>query len=188
MLVRRRCLEAVGAFDATLPVFGCEDWDLWLRLARRYAIVAVDEELVRYRVHEANTRPEQVMASGLAVLDRLYADPGVEREAGIAAGFEAEGELDGVPDDVQLVTYRVAQEAVTNVIQHADAGHLRVRLIGAADGAIELRVSDDGAGYAGGRSKERLGIAGMRERALLCGGELTVESEPGAGTRVTLQA
>ena len=112
----------------------------------------------------------------------------VEREAGIAAGFEAEGELDGVPDDVQLVTYRVAQEAVTNVIQHADAGHLRVRLIGAADGAIELRVSDDGNGYAGGRSNERLGIAGMRERALLCGGELTVESEPGAGTRVTLQA
>jgi two-component system sensor histidine kinase UhpB len=112
----------------------------------------------------------------------------VEREAGIAAGFEAEGELDGVPDDVQLVTYRVAQEAVTNVIQHADAGHLRVRLIGAADGAIELRVSDDGTGYAGGRSNERLGIAGMRERALLCGGELTVESEPGAGTRVTLQA
>ena len=112
----------------------------------------------------------------------------VEREAGIAAGFEAEGELDGVPDDVQLVTYRVAQEAVTNVIQHADAGHLRVRLIGAADGAIELRISDDGTGYAGGRSNERLGIAGMRERALLCGGELTVESEPGAGTRVTLQA
>ena len=112
----------------------------------------------------------------------------VEREAGIAAGFEAEGELDGVPDDVQLVTYRVAQEAVTNVIQHADAGHLRVRLIGAANGAIELRVSDDGTGYAGGRSNERLGIAGMRERALLCGGELTVESEPGAGTRVTLQA
>ena len=112
----------------------------------------------------------------------------VEREAGIAAGFEAEGELDDVPDDVQLVTYRVAQEAVTNVIQHADAGHLRVRLIGAADGAIELRISDDGTGYAGGRSNERLGIAGMRERALLCGGELTVESEPGAGTRVTLQA
>ena len=112
----------------------------------------------------------------------------VEREAGIAAGFEAEGKLDDVPDDVQLVTYRVAQEAVTNVIQHADAGHLRVRLIGAADGAIELRVSDDGTGYAGGRSNERLGIAGMRERALLCGGELTVESEPGAGTRVTLQA
>jgi two-component system, NarL family, sensor histidine kinase UhpB len=112
----------------------------------------------------------------------------VEREAPIAAGFEAEGKLDDVPEDVQLVTYRIAQEAVTNVVQHADAAHLRVRLIGADGGAIELRVSDDGVGYAGGRSKERLGIAGMRERALLCGGELKVESEPGAGTRVTLQA
>src|SRR4029453_16924992 len=65
------------------PVYGCEDWDLWLRLARRWAFVAVDEELVRYRVHDGNTRPEQVMASGLAVLDRLYADPAVAREAGI---------------------------------------------------------------------------------------------------------
>ena len=111
----------------------------------------------------------------------------VEREAGVAAGLEVEGDVQGLPDDVQLVTYRVAQEAVTNVVQHADAEHLRVRLIGTGE-AIELRVSDDGVGYVGGRSSERLGIAGMRERALLCGGELTVESEPGAGTRVTLQA
>ena len=65
---------------------------------------------------------------------------------------------------------------------------MRVRLIGAGDG-LELRVSDDGVGFdAQPRPSERLGIAGMRERALLCGGELTVESEPGAGTRVTLRA
>jgi two-component system sensor histidine kinase UhpB len=108
-------------------------------------------------------------------------------EAGIVAGFESEGEIERMPDELQLVTYRVAQEAVTNVLQHADAEHLRVRLIGAGE-AIELRVSDDGAGYEGGRGRERLGIAGMRERALLCGGELSVESVPGAGTRVTLRA
>jgi glycosyltransferase involved in cell wall biosynthesis len=83
MVVRRRCLDAVGGFDATLPAFGCEDWDLWMRLARRYSIVAVDEELVRYRQHDGNTSPEQVMASGLAVLDRLYADAAVAGEAGI---------------------------------------------------------------------------------------------------------
>ena len=111
----------------------------------------------------------------------------VEREAGIRAGFEVEGNVDDLPENLQLVTYRVAQEAVTNVVQHADAEHLRVRLIGSA-AALELRVSDDGSGYAGGRANEKLGIAGMRERALLCGGALTVESEPGAGTRVTLQA
>ena len=111
----------------------------------------------------------------------------VAQEAGIRAGFEVEGNVDDLPEDLQLVTYRVAQEAVTNVVQHADAEHLRVRLIGGA-AALELRVSDDGNGYAGGRASEKLGIAGMRERALLCGGALTVESEPGAGTRVTLQA
>ena len=111
----------------------------------------------------------------------------VDREGTITAGFESEGEIDGFSDDVQLVTYRVAQEAVTNVIQHADADHMRVRLIRAGE-ALELRVSDDGVGWDGGRDDERLGIAGMRERALLCGGELTVESQPGAGTRVTLRA
>jgi two-component system, NarL family, sensor histidine kinase UhpB len=111
----------------------------------------------------------------------------VDKDRGIAAGFEAEGDLDGLSDEVQLVTYRVAQEAVTNVVQHANAEHMRVRLIG-AEGGLELRVSDDGVGWEGGRSHEHLGIAGMRERALLCGGQLTVESEPGAGTRVTLRA
>ncbi len=111
----------------------------------------------------------------------------VDRERGITAGFEAEGELEGFSEEVQLVTYRVAQEAVTNVIQHSEAEHLRVRLIG-VDDALELRVSDDGVGYDGTREHDRLGIAGMRERALLCGGELTVESEPGSGTRVTLRA
>jgi len=110
----------------------------------------------------------------------------VDRKAGIAASFEVEGAVDALPEAVQLVAYRVAQEAVTNVVQHADARHLRVRLIG-SEGVIELRISDDGVGWTGGRENERLGIAGMRERALLCGGELTVESEPGAGTRVTLQ-
>lgn len=111
----------------------------------------------------------------------------VDRKRGIAAGFEAEGDVDGLSQEVQLVTYRVAQEAVTNVIQHAEAEHMRVRLIGAGEG-LELRVSDDGVGYDGNLGRERLGIAGMRERALLCGGELTVESVPGSGTRVTLRA
>jgi two-component system sensor histidine kinase UhpB len=111
----------------------------------------------------------------------------VDRDDHVTAGFEAEGDLDDLSDEVQLVTYRVAQEAVTNVVQHAEAEHLRVRLIRVDEG-LELRVSDDGVGYDGLNTNERLGIAGMRERALLCGGELMVESEPGGGTRVTLRA
>ena len=131
-------------------------------------------------------RPTTLDDLGLkAALATLVEEVG--REAPIATGFEVEGDVDALPETIQLVAYRVAQEAVTNVIQHADAQHLRVRLIGSGD-AIELRIADDGVGWEGGRESERLGIAGMRERALLCGGELTVESAPGAGTRVTLHA
>lgn len=131
-------------------------------------------------------RPTTLDDLGLkAALATLVEEVG--REAPIATGFEVEGDVDALPETIQLVAYRVAQEAVTNVVQHADAQHLRVRLIGSGD-AIELRIADDGVGWEGGRESERLGIAGMRERALLCGGELTVESAPGAGTRVTLHA
>lgn len=76
VVARRHCLDAVGAFDPTLPVLGCEDWDLWLRLARRWPVAAVDAELTFYRRHGANTDWAQVMASGLAVVDRHYALPG----------------------------------------------------------------------------------------------------------------
>lgn len=84
VLARRTCLDAVGGFDATLLVYGCEDWDLWLRLARRYPVTVVDEELTLYRRHPANTAWRQVMASGLRVIDKVYADPEVVREASIS--------------------------------------------------------------------------------------------------------
>ncbi len=83
VLARRDHVARAGGFDATLPVFGCEDWDLWLRLARHAPVVAIADELVRYRRHAGNTGWEQVLRSGLAVLDRLYADPAVADEAGL---------------------------------------------------------------------------------------------------------
>jgi two-component system sensor histidine kinase UhpB len=89
--------------------------------------------------------------------------------------------------EVELVIYRVAQEALTNVLRHAEAAHCLVEL-NAGDGAVELRVADDGVGIAsvdGGA--ETIGIEGMRERALLTNGTLDIESRPGEGTRVTLR-
>jgi len=84
VVARRDLLEAAGGFDATLPVYGCEDWDLWLRLARRHPVVAVDEELTLYRQHAGNTTREQLLQSAFCVIDRLYADPEVARLAGIS--------------------------------------------------------------------------------------------------------
>jgi glycosyltransferase involved in cell wall biosynthesis len=84
VVARRRCLDEVGGFDETLPAYGCEDWDVWLRIARRHPITVVDDELTLYRVHAGNTPVESLLASGLAVLDRRYAEPGTAEAAGLS--------------------------------------------------------------------------------------------------------
>jgi two-component system sensor histidine kinase UhpB len=105
----------------------------------------------------------------------------------IEAEFSADGNFSDLGDDAQLVVYRVAQEALSNATRHSGAGHVVVRLRRSdADGGVELEVVDDGRGFAFDDSEGGLGIAGMRERALLVGGELTIESRPGHGTSVRL--
>jgi two-component system sensor histidine kinase UhpB len=110
----------------------------------------------------------------------------LDRQGAVAAGFEAEGALGDLPADVQLVVYRVAQEALSNAVRHADAAHVEVRL-GREDDTVTLAVADDGRGFAFDRIDAGLGLSGMRERALLVGGDLQVESRPGEGTRVRLK-
>jgi two-component system, NarL family, sensor histidine kinase UhpB len=104
----------------------------------------------------------------------------------VDASFEAEGDFSELGDDAQLVVYRVAQEALANAARHSGAGRVGVRLRRRGDGGVELEVADDGRGFAFDDAEGGLGIAGMRERALLVGGELTIESRPGRGTTVRL--
>ena len=108
------------------------------------------------------------------------------RTTPITTSFHASGSLTDLPQDVQLVLYRVAQEALSNATRHSDASAIRVRLARSGD-QVELIVSDDGRGFSFDRAARGLGIPGMRERALLVGGDLQVESRPELGTRVTLR-
>jgi two-component system sensor histidine kinase UhpB len=112
----------------------------------------------------------------------------VEQLAGgeMAAEFAAEGDFSDLGDDAQLVVYRVAQEALSNAARHSGAGRVEARLTRPDSGGVRLEVADDGRGFAFDESESGLGIAGMRERALLVGGELTIESRPGRGTTVRL--
>jgi two-component system, NarL family, sensor histidine kinase UhpB len=113
----------------------------------------------------------------------------VDRGGSIRASFSSDGDLGVLPSDVQLVVYRVAQEALSNAVRHSGAGSVSVRLNRARDrGAdrIELTVRDDGRGFSFDEAARGLGLAGMRERALLVGGEVRVESRPELGTRVRL--
>lgn len=88
--------------------------------------------------------------------------------------------------EVDLVLYRVAQEALTNVMRHAEASSAEVALAVAEDG-LRLTVRDDGRGMPDGAAEGiRNGLVGMRERAMLVGGALAIQSAPGQGTVVRL--
>jgi two-component system sensor histidine kinase UhpB len=110
----------------------------------------------------------------------------LERQGALEADFEVDGTLGELPPDVQLVVYRVAQEALSNAVRHADAERVTV-VLGREDDTVTLAVSDNGHGFAFDQIGTGMGIGGMRERALLVGGDLQVESRQGEGTRVRLR-
>jgi signal transduction histidine kinase len=104
--------------------------------------------------------------------------------------IEFEGErLARLPEHVEVAAFRIVQEAVSNVVHHAQASKASVR-VAALPNALRVEVTDDGVGFdvaeAGARTRtgESVGLMGMRERAELAGGSLNVESARGRGTTV----
>ncbi|MFC4524993.1 sensor histidine kinase, partial [Cupriavidus pinatubonensis] len=95
-----------------------------------------------------------------------------------------------VPEQTAIAMFRIVQEALSNVVRHADATVVGVSLA-QADGQIELRVQDNGGGWdkkpAGTEPRKSLGLLGIRERARLLGGAVEVDSEPGKGFRLTVK-
>jgi two-component system sensor histidine kinase UhpB len=94
--------------------------------------------------------------------------------------------VEALTDDQELVVYRVAQEALTNVARHARAARARVEL-SQRDGTVTLIVRDDGRGLPSGALESSSGIRGMRERALLVGGRIDIGPAAGGGTEVALR-
>ncbi len=106
---------------------------------------------------------------------------------GIRATFHRDGPAPKLSSEEQLVIYRVTQESLSNVVQHSGAGRVSVEL--SSIGRTVLRIRDDGSGFEvppNGSASSRLGVSGMRERALLVGGRLNVFSAPGKGTTIEL--
>jgi two-component system sensor histidine kinase UhpB len=145
--------------------------------------------LANQAMRELLSLARQLRPTALDDLGLAAATAGLVEQLGhgeIVAEFDGDGDFSDLSDDAQLVVYRVAQEALSNAARHSGAGRVGVRLGRLDGGGVELAVSDDGRGFAFDESEGGLGIAGMRERALLIGGELTIESRPGRGTTVRL--
>ncbi len=92
-----------------------------------------------------------------------------------------------LPPDVETTIFRIVQESLSNIRQHARAGNASVRLEQHGDNAVRIVVQDDGIGFDSLRiADDRFGIEGIRQRAWLLGGEPLIASSPGSGTTVTV--
>ena len=107
-------------------------------------------------------------------------------KGGVALNVTLTGQYHPLPVRVEAGLFRMAQEAFTNVVNHARAQHLDVTLIITPDQA-ELVIEDDGQGFDAAQiPKGRYGLTGINERARLLNGHLTLETCPGEGTRLTV--
>jgi signal transduction histidine kinase len=157
-----------------------------------------DPHATREALGAIRTASRQALAELRAALGLLRADgpllhpqPDLGQVAELVAQAEATGlrvdlrmpDLDGLSPVVGLTAYRVVQEALTNVVRHADAGSVVVSI--RPDGEVLLvEVTDDGHGPAPGTGGAGLGLVGMRERAEALGGTVAAGPRPDGGYRV----
>lgn len=128
-------------------------------------------------------RPEALddlgLHAALVALSRRFSE-----QSGISVLRSFEAPADALDPEVEMAIYRIAQECLANVARHSGASEVRIELT-ERDGALVLRVADDGRGI--GDAEPGYGIQGMRERALLIGGELRFVSPAGGGLAVELE-
>ncbi|MDY7079809.1 MAG: sensor histidine kinase [Chloroflexota bacterium] len=122
---------------------------------------------------------------GLSLALRQLATETAQR-ANLHLDLSVPEHLPSLTPAVEQCIYRVAQEAAANAVHHANAHRLTVRL--AFNGGVSLQVSDDGRGFdpRQAESAGHFGLSGMRERAQLVGGDLSISSHPGGGTTIQL--
>ena len=138
-----------------------------------------------------NLRPSVLDELGLAAVLRVSSTEFTER-TGLPVKLACVQLIARLPADTELTLYRILQETLKNVEQHARARHVTVHLTKQGD-LVQLTINDDGIGFdpdhhpARRKGKSGLGLLGMRERATYVGGTLNVQSAPGRGTTIRAQ-
>jgi len=127
-------------------------------------------------------RPSSLESDGLVQALRTHATA-VQRRTGLVIVVDAEP-IDRLPLTAEEALYRIGQEALHNVVKHANASNSTIRIWREGD-RVRLSVTDDGSGFdPGAVPRGHLGLIGMRQRVDLVGGELRVESRAGHGTLI----
>jgi signal transduction histidine kinase len=158
------------------------------------SLQTVRRTLQQVRDMSLDLRPSLLDDLGLVPALRWYADRQAQR-AGFAVHFGADLPEMRLPVDVETTCFRVVQEALTNVVRHAQAQRVSIQLRQGQE-SLDLNILDDGRGFDVERALQRaagggsLGLLGMQERVHFAGGEMDIQSAPGHGTeiRVSLPA
>jgi signal transduction histidine kinase len=144
------------------------------------------EILVKVRRLARDLRPPVLDALGLKVAMQTYCTE-FTRRTGLPVIFEADASLPSLADTYNITFYRALQEALTNVVKHAQASQVWVDLSVEED-RVNLTVQDNGVGFsAQGPDSNGIGLAGLRERITVAGGTLNLKSTPGRGTVLSVQ-
>lgn len=149
-----------------------------------YVMSLADRGLTEMRALIFELRPESLEQEGLiAALSRQIAATEARWDIAIASHLEDEPDI---PLAAKEALYRIGQESLHNVVKHAQAHHIEFSLA-SHNGGVTMTVSDDGIGFnTGDTFPGHLGLQSMRERAEAIGGALQISSEPGTGTKVTV--
>ena len=155
------------------------------RLGDKSLTIRIDETMQIVRRIASELRPSVLDQLGLeAAIESLVRE--TTQRTGIAVIFHAD-DFPRLPDEIASHSFRIIQEALTNVVRHSKATRVDVSVRRVGD-VIILGVEDNGVGFTpqtlSGLSS--LGLVGMRERALACGGRLVIRGEPGRGTGIAV--
>ncbi len=136
----------------------------------------------------ADLRPSHLDDLGLPAALRWYAGE-IQERANLNVQVEVTGTEQAITAEIKIAIFRVIQEALTNVIKHAQASSARVSLT-YGERNVRVQVHDDGCGFnvqrVGAADRPSWGLTGMRERASLLGGEFILDSQIGAGTQICI--
>ncbi|MCB0213669.1 MAG: GAF domain-containing protein [Anaerolineae bacterium] len=148
------------------------------------------EALREIRLLIFELRPPVLEEQGLAAALQARLES-VEGRSGLKTILDVENKPEArLPMDTEVGLYRIAQEALNNVLKHAQAHEVHVCLQDLpAEHKVVLEIADDGQGFdaTNGNGSGRLGLHTMRERAALLNGDLTISSQPGQGTRIRVE-
>ena len=145
----------------------------------------LNETLAKVRDVSAILNPRQLTSLGLEASLRAHLLKTLENTP-VHWSLECQQRLTGIPEEMAVAAFRITQEAVTNMLRHAQARNLLVRLQRLPQG-LSLFISDDGRGFSPATDPAlagQRGMSGMCERIDQLGGMLTVNSQPGFGTRI----